>query len=61
MRRILKEAWIATIPVMTGYLVLGFGFGIILAGEKGKAAQEVVDSFAEVSFKVMGTRSAKPT
>ena len=30
MRRILKEAWIATIPVMTGYLVLGFGFGIIL-------------------------------
>ena len=31
-----------------------FGFGIILAGEKGKAAQSVVDSFAEVSFKVMG-------
>ena len=31
-----------------------FGFGIILAGEKGKAAENVVDSFAEVSFKVMG-------
>ena len=31
-----------------------FGFGIILAGEKGKTAQNVVDSFAEVSFKVMG-------
>ena len=31
-----------------------FGFGIILAGEKGKAAQEFVDSFAEVCFKVMG-------
>ena len=31
-----------------------FGFGIILSGEKGKAAQNVVDSFAEVSFKVMG-------
>ena len=35
-------------------IALMFGFGIILAGEKGKAAQEVVDSFAEVSFKVMG-------
>ena len=30
-----------------------FGFGIILAGEKGKLAADVVDSFAEVSFKVM--------
>ena len=30
-----------------------FGFGIILAGEKGKIAADVVDSFAEVSFKVM--------
>jgi Na+/H+-dicarboxylate symporter len=35
-------------------IALLFGFGIILAGEKGKAAQDVVDSFAEVSFKVMG-------
>ncbi len=31
-----------------------FGFGIILAGDKGKKAAEVVDSFAEVSFKIMG-------
>jgi len=30
-----------------------FGFGIILAGEKGKLAGQVVDSFAEVCFKVM--------
>ena len=30
-----------------------FGFGIILAGEKGKAAEAVVNSCAEVSFKVM--------
>ena len=30
MRKILKPAFIATIPVLTGYLVLGFGFGIIL-------------------------------
>ena len=30
-----------------------FGFGIILAGEKGKLAADVVDSFAEVSFRVM--------
>ena len=31
-----------------------FGFGIILAGEKGDLAANVVDSFAEVSFKIMG-------
>ena len=30
-----------------------FGFGIILAGEKGEMASKVVDSFAEVSFRVM--------
>lgn len=30
MKKILKQAFVATIPVMTGYLVLGFGFGIIL-------------------------------
>ena len=34
-------------------IALFFGFGIILAGEKGKAAKDVVDSFSEVSFKVM--------
>ena len=30
MRNTLKSAFIATIPVLTGYVVLGFGFGIIL-------------------------------
>ena len=30
-----------------------FGFGVILAGEKGKLAADIIDSFAEVSFRVM--------
>lgn len=30
MQSTLKSAFIATIPVLTGYLVLGFGFGIVL-------------------------------
>lgn len=30
MKHILKTAFLSTLPVMTGYLVLGFGFGIIL-------------------------------
>lgn len=30
MKKVLKTAFIATLPVLTGYLVLGFGFGIIL-------------------------------
>ena len=30
MKNILKKSFISTVPVMTGYLVLGFGFGIIL-------------------------------
>lgn len=34
-------------------IALFFGFGIILAGEKGKVAKDVVDSFCEVSFKIM--------
>lgn len=34
-------------------IALFFGFGIIIAGEKGKIAKDVVDSFSEVSFKVM--------
>ena len=29
MKKTLKQAFVATIPVMAGYLVLGFGFGII--------------------------------
>lgn len=30
MKNIFKTAFLATLPVLTGYLVLGFGFGIIL-------------------------------
>ena len=30
MKKIINKAFIDTIPVLTGYLVLGFGFGIIL-------------------------------
>ena len=35
-------------------IALFFGFGIILAGEKGKMAGAVVESFSEVCIKVMG-------
>lgn len=35
-------------------IALFFGFGIIVAGEKGKKAGELVDSLAEVCIKVMG-------
>lgn len=34
-------------------LALFLGFGIILAGEKGSMAVKVVDSFAEVAFRIM--------
>ncbi|MBQ8894540.1 MAG: AzlC family ABC transporter permease [Clostridia bacterium] len=30
MKKIFKQALVATLPVLTGYLVLGFGFGIVL-------------------------------
>lgn len=30
MKKIVKRAFIASVPVLTGYLVLGFGFGIVL-------------------------------
>lgn len=35
MKKALRPAFIATIPVMTGYLVLGFGFGIMLQDAGG--------------------------
>ena len=35
-------------------IALLMGFGIILAGEKGKAAIDFVDSFTEVFLKIMG-------
>ena len=34
-------------------IALFLGFGIILAGEKGQVAANVVDSFAEVAFRIM--------
>ncbi|MBQ2925895.1 MAG: dicarboxylate/amino acid:cation symporter, partial [Ruminiclostridium sp.] len=34
-------------------IAIFFGFGIILAGDKGKLAADVVESFAEVAFKIM--------
>ncbi len=30
MKRIIRQAFIDTVPVLTGYIVLGFGFGIIM-------------------------------
>lgn len=30
MKKTARQAFVDTIPVLTGYLVLGFGFGIIL-------------------------------
>ncbi|MCR4627028.1 MAG: dicarboxylate/amino acid:cation symporter [Treponema sp.] len=35
-------------------IALSFGFGIILAGEKGKVAADVIHSFNEVSMQIMG-------
>ena len=34
-------------------IAIFFGFGIILAGEKGQLACQVIESFAEVAFKIM--------
>ncbi len=36
-------------------IALFLGFGILMAGEKGKLAGQVVDSFNEVSMKIMDT------
>lgn len=35
MKHALKQAFLATLPVMTGYLVLGFGFGLVLLDAGG--------------------------
>ncbi|MGO5053136.1 dicarboxylate/amino acid:cation symporter [Lachnospiraceae bacterium LCP25S3_G4] len=35
-------------------IALFFGFGIIMAGEKGKMAGECIESFSEVCIKIMG-------
>ena len=34
-------------------IALFFGFGVILAGEKGHLAAQVIESFAEVAFRIM--------
>ncbi len=44
MKKILKPAFIATIPVMAGYIVLGFGFGIILKAHNFSAVLAVIMS-----------------
>lgn len=46
----LAEATMLQIIVIS----LFFGFGIIMAGEKGKAAGNMVESFSEVSIQIMG-------
>ena len=35
MKQALKPAFVATLPVMTGYLVLGFGFGLLVDSQDG--------------------------
>lgn len=35
MKKVLKPAFLATLPVMTGYLVLGVGFGLVLHNAGG--------------------------
>ena len=31
MKRVFKTAFVDTLPVMTGYMVLGFGFGVVMS------------------------------
>ena len=35
MKQALRPAFVATLPVMTGYLVLGFGFGLLVDSQGG--------------------------
>lgn len=51
MKKILKQAFVATIPVLTGYLVLGFGFGIIL----NAAGYGILHAFAMSLFIYAGS------
>ena len=46
MKKTLKRALVATLPVLTGYLVLGFGFGIILKASGYGILLAFVMSFA---------------
>ncbi len=51
MRHTIKTAFVATIPVLTGYLVLGFGFGIILKS----AGYGIIMAFAMSLFIYAGS------
>lgn len=46
MKKVLKKSFLATLPVLTGYLVLGFGFGIILKANGYGTLWAFVMSFA---------------
>lgn len=51
MRKTLKTAFVDTIPILTGYLVLGFGFGIILKAN----GYSIVLAFAMSTFVYAGS------
>lgn len=44
MKNILKKAFLDTLPVLTGYLVLGFGFGIVMKAAGFKVIHAVLMS-----------------
>ena len=46
MKKTVKQAFIATLPVLTGYVVLGFGFGIILKANGFDTLLAFIMSFA---------------
>ena len=46
MKKTVKQAFIATLPVLTGYVVLGFGFGIILKANGFDTFLAFIMSFA---------------
>ncbi len=48
---VIRKAWIKSIPVMAGYIVLGIGFGILL----GEAGYGVLWSFAMAAFIYAGS------
>ena len=47
MKNKIKKAFIDTIPVMTGYLVLGAGFGILMNATIGEANHETIRRYIE--------------
>jgi hypothetical protein len=57
MKQTVKSAFLATLPVLTGYLVLGFGFGIVLRAEGGSillaAAMSTTPSSAPTTMRAI--------